>query len=75
VILMDRWPGITYVEYSYLARNGTREIDWGFINKKIIFDSDIAEAVIVIEEKTKAERIVLHSWKVLLKKGTGNENR
>jgi hypothetical protein len=66
---MDRWPGITYVEYSYVTKGNVREIDWGFINKKIIFDSDIAEVVILIEEKTRAERVVLHSWKVLFKKG------
>jgi hypothetical protein len=69
VILMDRWPGITYVEYSHVKKGNVREMEWCFINKKIIFDRDISDAVILIEDKTKAERVVLHSWKILFKRG------
>ena len=65
---MDRWPGITYVEYSYASKGKAREVDWCFINKKILFDTDVAEAVVLIEGKTKQERVVLHSWRILFKR-------
>jgi hypothetical protein len=68
VILKDRWPGITYIEYSYAGRHCLREVDWCFIDKKIVFDTDVAEAVMLIEDKTQHEAVVIRSWKILFKK-------
>ena len=69
MILKDRWPGITYIEYSYAGPNNTRMVDWCYLDKKIIFNTDIGETVILIEEKTKHRNVVLHSWTILFKKG------
>lgn len=68
VILKDRWPGITYIEYSYAGKNGTREIDWCFVDKKIIFNTDIANTIHQIEDGSKQKSVVLRSWTVLYKK-------
>ena len=68
VILKDRWPGITYIEYSYAGKGGVREIDWCFVDKKIIFSTDIADTIYLIEDKTNQKQVVLHHWTVLFKK-------
>ena len=68
MILQDRWPGITYIEYSYAGKHGVREIDWCYLDKKILFNTDVSEAVILIQDNTRQEKVVLHSWIILFNK-------
>ena len=68
VVLEDRLPGVTFVTYSYTARPGVREMDYCFWDKKLTHDKDIGQLQMEIEEKTKKEAVIIHSWQVLRKK-------
>ena len=75
IILEERWPGITYVEYSYQGPFNTRNVDWGFVDYRIVYDTDISKTAFLIQSKTGYKNVVIRNLKDLKRNPLTRINR
>lgn len=65
ILISERWPGITYVEYSFEGPFGTRSIDWCYVDFKVTFDNDVFKVHNLIQDKTGRKKVVMRNIIVL----------